>query len=227
MTAQENFEMDLLPTSAGELSITFLGHASLWIGFGGKKIFVDPFGQAADYSRLPKADVVLCTHEHFDHLDPQALAAIRTPQTILLLNPAGARQIGEGISMRNGESQAVAGVQVEAIPAYNLVHKREDGQPFHPKGIGNGYILTFGDKRLYLAGDTENIPEMKALKNIDIAFLPMNLPYTMSPEMVAEAAKAFRPAILYPYHYGNTDVSKLLELLKPEKGIEIRVRKLA
>ncbi len=227
MTGLESFTTDLLHTSAGDLSITFLGHASLLIVFNGKNIFVDPFGKVADYSTLPKADIVFSTHEHFDHLDPQALAAIRTPQTILVLNPAGAKQVGSGISMRNGDKQTVAGLQVEAIPAYNLLHKREDGQFFHPKGIGNGYILTFGDKRLYLAGDTENIPEMKSLKMIDIAFLPMNLPYTMTPEMVADAAKSFRPAILYPYHFGDTDVSKLVDLLKAEKGIEVRIRKLA
>jgi L-ascorbate metabolism protein UlaG (beta-lactamase superfamily) len=227
MTGLESFTTDLLHTSAGDLSITFLGHASLLMGFNGKNIFVDPFGKVADYSSLPKADIIFSTHEHFDHLDPQALAAIRTPQTIMVLNPAGANQVGGGITMQNGDKQTVAGLQVEAIPAYNLVHKREDGQPFHPKGVGNGYILTFGDKRLYLAGDTENIPEMKALKKIDIAFLPMNLPYTMTPEMVADAAKSFRPAILYPYHFGATDVSRLVDLLKPEKGIEVRIRKLA
>jgi L-ascorbate metabolism protein UlaG (beta-lactamase superfamily) len=227
MNAQESFVTDLIPTSTGDLSITFLGHASLLLAFNEKTLFVDPFGKVADYSKLPKADLVFSTHEHFDHLDPQALAAIRTPQTIMVLNPAGASQIGSGISMRNGDIKNIAGLLVEAIPAYNLIHKREDGQPFHPKGIGNGYILTFGDKRLYLAGDTENTPEMKALDKIDIAFLPMNLPYTMTPEMVADAAKTFRPAILYPYHFGNTDVSKLLDLLKTEKGIEVRVRKLA
>jgi L-ascorbate metabolism protein UlaG (beta-lactamase superfamily) len=227
MTGLEAFTTDLLHTSAGDLSITFLGHASLLMVFNGKNIFVDPFGKVADYSAFPKADIIFSTHEHFDHLDPQALAAIRTPQTIMVLNPAGAKQVGSGITMHNGDKETVVGLQVEAIPAYNLVHKREDGQPFHPKGVGNGYILTFGDKRLYLAGDTENIPEMKALKKIDIAFLPMNLPYTMTPEMVADAAKSFQPAILYPYHFGDTDVSKLVDLLKAEKGIEVRIRKLA
>ena len=226
MTKQGSFETDLLPTSAGDLSITFLGHASLLMAFNGKDIFIDPFGQVADYSSLPKADLVLITHEHRDHLDPQALAAIRTPATALVLNPAGARQVSGGIAMRNGDVETVAGLRVEAVPAYNLVHKREDGQLFHPKGGGNGYILTFGDTRLYVAGDTENIPEMKALKIIDIAFLPMNLPYTMTPEMVADAANAFKPHILYPYHYGNTDTRKLVELLKDEKGIEIRIRRM-
>jgi L-ascorbate metabolism protein UlaG (beta-lactamase superfamily) len=101
---------------------------------------------------------------------------------------------------------------------------RSPGVPFHPKGIGNGYIVTFGDKRIYIAGDTENTPEMKNLKGIDIAFLPMNLPYTMTPEMVADAAKAFRPKILYPYHYGNTETAKIIDLLKDEKDIEVRIR---
>jgi L-ascorbate metabolism protein UlaG (beta-lactamase superfamily) len=129
--------------------------------------------------------------------------------------------------MRNGDSQTVAGISVEAVAAYNLVHKRPSGDPFHPKGCGNGYILNFGDTRLYIAGDTENIPEMKALHDIAIAFLPMNLPYTMTPEMVAEAAKAFRPRILYPYHFGETDTKKLVKLLKNEPGIEVRLRKMA
>jgi L-ascorbate metabolism protein UlaG (beta-lactamase superfamily) len=129
--------------------------------------------------------------------------------------------------MRNGDKQLVSGIQVEAVPAYNLIHKREDGQPFHPKGVGNGYILTLGETRLYFAGDTENIPEMKNLRDISVAFLPMNLPYTMTPAMVADAAKTIRPQILYPYHYGNTDVLELVNLLKAEKDIEIRIRKMA
>ena len=227
MIPQESFETDLLPTSAGDLSITFLGHASLLIVFNGKNIFVDPFGQVADYSSLPKADIILSTHEHFDHLDPKALEAIRTPATIMVLNPPGARQVGGAISMRNGDRKTVAGLNIEAVPAYNIVHKREDGQPFHPKSVGNGYILTFGDMRVYVAGDTENIPEMQHLKDIDVAFLPMNLPYTMTPEMVADAARTIKPHILYPYHYGNTDVSKLVDLLKQERGIEVRIRNMA
>ena len=227
MATSRSFETDLFPTSAGDLSITFLGHASLLMTFNGKNIFVDPFGQVADYSNLPKADVILCTHEHRDHLDLQALAVIRTPATVLVLNPAGAAQVGGSIAMRNGDIETVAGLIIQAVPAYNILHKREDGQPFHPQGIGNGYILTFGNTRIYLAGDTENIPEMKNLHAIDIAFLPMNLPYTMTPEMVVEAARIIKPRILYPYHYGNTDTSKLVELLKAEKGIEVRIRIMA
>jgi len=227
MTPKPQFETDILPTSAGDLAITFLGHGSLLLVSQGKNIYVDVSGEAADYSRLPKADMVLFTHEHSDHLDPQALSLVRTEKTALVYTEACARQVRGGSVMRNGDRQTVAGIPVEAVAAYNLIHKRENGQPFHPKGAGNGYILIFGDTRLYIAGDTENIPEMKALKDIAIAFLPVNLPYTMTPEMVADAAKAFRPRILYPYHYGDTDVSKLVELLKGEKEIEVRIRKMA
>jgi L-ascorbate metabolism protein UlaG (beta-lactamase superfamily) len=120
----------------------------------------------------------------------------------------------------------VEGIEVEAVPAYNIVHKRDDGQFWHPKGEGNGYVLTIGDKRVYIAGDTENTPEMKALEDIDVAFLPMNLPYTMTPEMVADAAAAFQPKILYPYHFGKTDTSRLLELLADNADIEVRIRKM-
>ncbi len=227
MSTSLPFETDVFPTSQGDLAITFLGHGSLLLTFNGKHIYVDPYGEVADYTQLPKADIVLATHEHFDHLDPQALAAIRTPTTIVITNPAGAQKTDKAVIMRNGEVQTVAGISVEAVPAYNIQHKRPDGQPFHPKGIGNGYILTIGNLRLYIAGDTENIPEMKALSAIDIAFLPMNLPYTMTPEMVAEAAQAFRPRILYPYHYGKTDTGRLTALLKDEPGIEVRIRKMA
>ncbi|MBE3117666.1 MAG: MBL fold metallo-hydrolase, partial [Candidatus Atribacteria bacterium] len=201
MNTQGQFEIDVLPTSAGDLAITFLGHGSLLLVFQGKNIYVDVFGEVADYSKLPKADIVFLTHEHSDHLDPKALASIRMDKTLLVLTEICAQQITGGIVLRNGDVQTVDGIPVEAVPAYNLIHKRENGQPFHPKGAGNGYVLTFGDTRLYIAGDTENIPEMKALQDIAIAFLPMNLPYTMTPEMVAEAAKTFRPRILYPYHY--------------------------
>ena len=227
MVSRGSFETDTFQTSSGELSITFLGHASLLMGFNGMNIFIDPFGKVADYSSFPKADLILATHDHYDHLDPQALAAIRTSATVIVLNPAGIRQFGDGITMRNGEIKTIAGVRIEALPAYNLVHMRENGQPFHPKGEGNGYILTFGDKRVYIAGDTENIPEMKRLKDIDIAFLPMNLPYTMTPEMVADAARTFKPRILYPYHFGTTDTEKVVELLKADKGIEVRIRNLS
>ena len=227
MAAQAQFETDVIRTSAGDLEITFLGHGSLMLAFNGMIIYVDPFSRVADYAKLPQADLILITHEHHDHLDPQALASVRTERTAVVMTETCASQVKEGIVMQNGDVRTVKGLRVEAVPAYNLVHKRANGQPFHPRGVGNGYIVTFGDKRVYVAGDTENIPEMKGLQSIDCAFLPMNLPYTMTPEMVADAAKAFQPHILYPYHYGDTDTSKLEDLLREEQGIEVRVRNMA
>ncbi len=227
MTPDKQYETDVISTDGGDLSITFLGHGSLILVFQGKTIYVDVFGEVADYSKLPKADIVFFTHEHFDHLDPKALASIRTEKTLLVYTETCEQMVKGGIVMRNGDRQTVGGIPVEAVAAYNVIHKRPSGDPFHPKKSGNGYIFTFGGTRLYVAGDTENVPEMKALKAIDIAFLPMNLPYTMTPEMVADAAKSFRPHILYPYHYGETDVSKLAGLLKGEMEIEIRIRKMS
>jgi L-ascorbate metabolism protein UlaG (beta-lactamase superfamily) len=227
MFAQERFERDVIPTSAGDLEITFLGHGTLMMAFGRKIIHVDPFSHVADYSDLPKADLVLITHEHRDHLDPDALANVRMAGTDVVLTETCAAQVEGGIVMRNGDVCTVQGIKIEAVPAYNVIHKREGGQPFHPQGVGNGYVVTFGDKRVYVAGDTENIPEMKELRDIDCAFLPMNLPYTMTPEMVADAAKAMRPKILYPYHFGDTDTSELVDLLKGQEGIEVRIRRMA
>ena len=146
--------------------------------------------------------------------------------TKVVMTPLCAAKLAGGIVLKNGESATVDGIRIEAVPAYNLVHMRSPGMPYHPKGVGNGYVLTFGDKRVYIAGDTENIPEMKALGRIDVAFLPMNLPYTMTPEMVADAARMVKPKILYPYHTTDTDTSKLQPLLKDEKGIEVRIRRM-
>lgn len=223
-SAQINFQTDILKTSQGDLEITFIGHGSLMFTFNGKVIHVDPFSSLAEYSKLPKADMLLITHEHRDHLDMKAIEAVRTDKTELVLTKTCAAKLKGGIIMENGDTKTVMGLKIEAVPAYNIVHMRSAGVPFHPKGIGNGYVITFGDKRVYVAGDTENIPEMKNLAKIDCAFLPMNLPYTMTPEMVADAAKAFKPGILYPYHYGDTDTSKLEQLMKDTRDVEIRIR---
>lgn len=222
----QGFETDTVKTSAGDLKITFIGHGSLMFSFGGNIIHVDPVEQMADYKKLPKADIILITHEHSDHLDVRAIAKLRTSGTVLVMTENSAKQVKDGITMRNGDIKTIEGLKVEAVPAYNIVHMRSPGTPFHPKSVGNGYVVTFGDKRVYIAGDTENTPEMKALKAIDIAFLPMNLPYTMTPEMVADAAKAFKPEILYPYHYGETDASSLVTLLKDNSEIDVRIRKM-
>jgi L-ascorbate metabolism protein UlaG (beta-lactamase superfamily) len=174
--AKEKFKTDTIKTKAGNLEITFIGHGTLMFTFGGKVIHVDPWTRFTDYSKTPKADIILLTHHHRDHLDPKALEMLRTGKTILVLTETCASRIKGGIVMNNGDIKTIEGLKIEAVPAYNLVHMRSEGVPFHPKGVGNGYVITFGDKRVYVAGDTENTPEMKKLKDIDIAFLPMNLP---------------------------------------------------
>jgi L-ascorbate metabolism protein UlaG (beta-lactamase superfamily) len=222
--AEQAFETDVVKTSEGDLKITFLGHGSLMFLFGGKIIHIDPFSRVADYSKLPQADMILLTHEHPDHLDLKALEFLRTDKTVLVLSEKCAQQVKGGIILHNRDVKTIEDLKIEAVPAYNIVHMRSEGVPFHPKGIGNGYVITFGDQRIYVAGDTENISEMKNLKDIDYAFLPMNLPYTMTPEMAADATKAFKPKVLYPYHYGETDPSKLVALMKDIPEVEIRIR---
>jgi L-ascorbate metabolism protein UlaG (beta-lactamase superfamily) len=223
--AQEGFEMDVLETSDGDLKITFIGHGTLMFEFGGKTLHVDPWTKLADYSKMPKADLTLVTHEHRDHLDAKAIETLRKEGAQVVVNRTSVDLVPGSLVMKNGDVKVVQGLKIEATPAYNIVHKRKSGEPFHPKGQGNGYVLTFGDKRVYVAGDTENTPEMKSLRDIYCAFLPMNLPYTMTPEMVADAANAIKPKILYPYHFGDTDTSALIELLE-ETDIEVRVRKM-
>jgi len=223
---EKKFEEDTIKTDRGDLKITFIGHGTLMFDYLGKIIHIDPWTRLADYSKMPKVDLILLTHEHGDHLDTEAISTIRQEQTKLVLTEACTQKVTGGIVMKNGDVKTVDGLKIEAVPAYNIVHKRSNGQPFHPKGRGNGYVVTFSDTKVYIAGDTENIPEMKELKKIDIAFLPMNVPYTMTPEMVADAAKAFEPKILYPYHYGQTDPNELVELLKDSENIEVRIRKM-
>jgi L-ascorbate metabolism protein UlaG (beta-lactamase superfamily) len=218
-SSEKKFEEDTIKTDGNDLKITFIGHGTLMFAYQGKIVHVDPVGNMADYSKLPKADVILITHEHGDHFDPKAISQIRQEHTAILLTKLCADRLGSGTVMKNGDVQTVAGLKVEAVPAYNL------NKSFHPKGQGNGYVITFGKTRVYVAGDTENIPEMKDLKDIDIAFLPMNLPYTMTPEQVADAARMIQPKILYPYHYGQTDPTALVKLLK-DTTIDVRIRKM-
>jgi L-ascorbate metabolism protein UlaG (beta-lactamase superfamily) len=227
--AQKTFQTDKIKASKGDIEITFIGHGSLMFKYDGKIIQIDPFSHLADYSSFPKADLILITHSHFDHLDSSAIQKIKIEKTKLIITQKCKEVVGglgNSIIMKNGDTKEIDGIKIKAVPAYNIVNRNKNGAVFHPKGEGNGYVLTIGGKNIYIAGDTENIPEMKQLKNIDVAFLPMNLPYTMTPEMVADAAKMFKPKILYPYHFGETDTSKILELLKNEKGIEVRIREM-
>jgi len=150
---------------------------------------------------------------------------IADPQTKIIMSKSCKGLIDNGIVLLNGEQKNLGDWVIEAVPAYNLQNKRPDGLPFHPKGNGNGYVISYGGKRIYVAGDTENVPEMGNLKKIDIAFLPMNLPYTMTPQMVADGAKSFMPVVLYPYHYGETNPQLLVDLMKATP-IEVIIRKM-
>jgi L-ascorbate metabolism protein UlaG (beta-lactamase superfamily) len=221
-------ESDVISTSGGDLEMYFVGHGTLMFRFNDLVIHIDPVSREADYGEMPDADLILVTHEHGDHLDISAIHQIMKDDTRVVMTRKCLDQLDDfkATVMKNGDRATLLGIGIEAIPAYNIKHRRPGGEAYHPRGDGNGYVLTFGDKRVLVAGDTENTPELKALKDIDVAFLPMNLPYTMTPEMVADAARAIRPGILYPYHYGNTDPKKLVELLKDEPDIEVRIREL-
>ncbi len=219
------YTSDVIKTSGGDLKITFIGHGSLMFTFGDSVIHVDPTSEFGDYSKLPKADLILITHQHLDHFDQELVKVIRKGDALIIGNEAVAEQMMNCVVMKNGDVKTFYGLIVEAVPAYNIKHMRSPGIPFHPYGEGNGYVITFEDKRVYVAGDTENIPEMRDLKDIDICFLPMNLPYTMTPEMIVDAIKMFSPRVVYTYNFCGTDTSKL-ETLWADSDVELRIRDL-
>ncbi len=224
----QDLQTDVFQTDKAELKIQFVKHGSIFFEYNGTVIHVDPVSRMGDYESYPKADLILITHHHGDHLDQNAIELLKKEHTKIVLTQKCkemSEYLTDVIVMKNGDVLNINELEILAVPAYNIKHKRENGDPYHIKGEGNGYVIQFDNKKVYVAGDTENIPEMKTLENIDIAFLPMNLPYTMTPEMVADAARMFKPQILYTYHYGDTDTSKLVELLKDE-DIEVRVKKM-
>jgi len=222
--AQYKKPVDTIKTDAGDVAITFLGHASLMLVIGGKVIHVDPWSAQGDYTSLPKADLVLVTHEHRDHLDTGAIEVIAKPGTVIVSSLKASAPLKGAHVLKNGESGEFAGIRVEAVPAYNRVHMRSGSEPYHPRGAGNGYVLHFGSTRLYIAGDTEDIPEMAALKGVDVAFLPVNLPYTMDLDMLVHAAQLLEPKVLYPYHTGDTDMDAVAARMKAVPGVETRIR---
>ena len=220
----DELEVDRIPTSQGELAITFIGHASLMFEYRGRIIHLDPWSPMGDYAALPDADLVLLTHEHIDHLDPAAIEAVSTPETVLVYTESCSGLYDSGNIMRNGDTMHLFGITIEAVPAYNIHRKRTDGSLFHPKGVSNGYIITFGNLRVYCAAETEIIPELSYVHDIDIAFFSMNMPYNMTPEDVAEAARIVKPRILYPIHFSDSDVGRVADLLRSEPWIEVRIR---
>ncbi len=226
---ETEFSKDVFDTGDGNLSISFIGHGTLMFEYNDMVIHIDPTMREADYAKMPDADMILITHHHGDHLDLTAINHIIKENCPVVMTESCLDQLEDfkgAVIMKNGDRKTVEGILIEAFPAYNIEHKRSNGQPFHPKGVGNAYVVSIGDLKILIGGDTENVPEIKALRDIDIAFLPMNLPYTMTPEMVADAARAIQPKILYPYHFGQTNPEELADLLKDEKNIEVRIRDL-
>ena len=214
---------DSVQTAEGVLKITPVTHGSLMLEYKGKVIHIDPWGRG-DYTGLPKADLILITDIHGDHLDPAQVKKLKKSGTQVVAPQAVAQTVTEVLVLQNGQKKVVAGLQIEAVAMYN--HKRgpSPGKLYHDKGRGNGYVVTLGDKRVYISGDTACISEMKALTDIDIAFVTMNLPYTMPPEEAAECVKAFKPRIVYPYHYRGSDLNVFTRALEAHPDIEVRLR---
>jgi L-ascorbate metabolism protein UlaG (beta-lactamase superfamily) len=220
----DTYEVDVFQTKSGKtVKFHALTHASIRIQYDGKEIEIDPVTKLGektiDYAAMPKADYLLVTHEHFDHFNQEAIKILSDEKTRLMMNKRCADMYGSGEVMANGDKIQIADdFTIEAVPAYNYT---EGHTQFHPKGRDNGYILTIDGLRIYIAGDTEDIPEMESIKNIDIAFLPCNQPYTMTTEQLVRAAKIIKPKVLFPYHYGQTDVSGIAAQLD---GIDVRIR---
>jgi L-ascorbate metabolism protein UlaG (beta-lactamase superfamily) len=229
--ATVNHQSDVVKTSRGELRLTPLYHGSVMLEFGGKVIHVDPWSQA-DYTGLPPADLIVVTHTHADHLDRAAIDKLKKPETLIVSTAAGvdtlncAPACGQVETINDSERKTVMGIDIAGVPMYNVVQGSAPGKPFHHKGVGSGYILGFGDTRVYFSGDTECTPEMKALKDISVAFLAMNPPRTMSTLEAAECAKVFRPRIVYPYHYRGSKTEEFANALSGTKEVEVRLRKL-
>ena len=219
-------EVDTFETGNGkEVKFHALVHSSIRIEYGDMELYIDPVRQLGnrtiDYTSIPQADLIFVTHEHGDHFDKEAIKQLTRTGTRFITNSRCAEMMGYGLVMKNGEKQDLdSGILVEAVPAYNTTEGRTQ---FHPKGRDNGYILTLDGLRIYIAGDTEDIPEMAGIKDIDVAFLPCNQPYTMTTEQLVKAARMIKPKVLFPYHYGQTDVSTLPSTLKAD-GIDVRIR---
>lgn len=214
---------DTIRAEGGDIEITPINHGSVQVVFAGKVIHIDPWSQG-NYDGAPKADLILITDIHGDHLDLDMIGKLRKDSTAVVVPQAVADQVEGETVIANGETKAVAGVSIEAVPMYNLKRGPEAGKLFHDKGRGNGYIVALGGKRIYFAGDTECVPEIRELENIDVAFMPMNLPYTMPPSEAAACVRDFAPKIVYAYHYRGSNLEEFESALKDEPGIEVRIR---
>lgn len=214
---------DTFETSKGPVTVTPIRHATLSLNFDGKTIVFDPWSQSPA-GWLPKADLVLITDIHQDHFDRDGISAVRKEGTVFVAPEVVKKELPEAKALKNGGKLELLGVTIRAVPMYNLKRGPEAGKLFHDKGRGNGYLLTFGDKTLYFSGDTECTPEMKALKNVDVAFVCMNLPYTMPVEEAVECVKAFKPKVVIPFHYRGSDTRAFAQGLSATPEIEVRLR---
>jgi L-ascorbate metabolism protein UlaG (beta-lactamase superfamily) len=211
----EEMAGDAYETAAGQIVIHPVQHASFVMTTPGLVVYNDPVGGAPIYEALPRPGLILLTHEHQDHFDLPTLEAVVGEDTRLVTNPAVFEKLpadlrAKATPLANGESTTVGDIEIEAVPAYNIT---EDRLKFHPKGRDNGYVLTIGGQRIYIAGDTEDTPELRAQSDIAIAFVPMNLPYTMTVEQAAAGVAAFAPRVVYPYHYGESDLAAFVGAL--------------
>lgn len=222
---------DVFETAAGKITVHPVAHASFVMETPAGTIYSDPVGDPVAYADFPRPDLVTITHEHGDHYNVDTLNALVTDSTRLLVNPAVMAMLPENLKSKaqaiaNGESAEIAGVKIDAIPAHNLTEER---MKFHPVGRDNGYVLNFGEGdstfRVYISGDTEDVPEMRALENIDLAFVCMNLPFTMPAETAADAVNAFKPKAVYPYHYRGRDggTQDPAEFAKLVNGPEVKM----
>jgi L-ascorbate metabolism protein UlaG (beta-lactamase superfamily) len=215
------FAAETVATSGGEIGIHPVMHASLALSFGDQVFYVDPAENSFD--GLPAPTAIFITHAHGDHYNADNLVKLAGDSVPVYVNADVFEKLPEGLkaratALKNGESTTVNGIAVDAIAAYNTT---EDRKQYHPQGVGNGYVFTFADKKVYVAGDTEDIPEMRALTGIEVAFVPMNLPYTMSVEQAADAVKAFKPAIVYPYHSRGSDLEQFKSLVGDASEVRI------
>ena len=219
-TPSTQYQSDIFATSSGDLEITFIGHGTLMFHHNGLVVHLDPWSEVGDYTVLPAADVVLLTHDHSDHLDPDALALVRRDDTVVVCPPKCAEALQDPVVMDVGDTREVRGITVEAVSAYNM--PRENRHVVHPVGEEIGFILTFGGIRVYIAGETDVIPEMHGITDIDIMFIAMDSKYNITPREAAEAVRIVAPRVLYPYHFIDSDLSVLDDLIEPETEVRIR-----
>ena len=212
-------DMKTFKTPMGDLRVEVFGHASVRFDIGGKVIYVDPYSEVCDSTGKTPADLILVTHNHYDHYDKKAFSKIETPRTTFIVSQNVGRVDSRYTVLANDEVCTWQGIEIAAVEAYNVNRRNPSGDLFHPRGVGNGYVLDFGGFKVYLAGDTEPIPEMQDLPKIDLAFLPKNLPYTMTDEEFIKVANLIKPKYLYAYHYFEIDVPALRAKL--DSGIEL------